>query len=174
MWALLLALRARAGRVGPTGAWEHDRAEEMAATEAELMRHRRASTTILEDVAAPRASTIGHLDSAKDEADTLRQKLPQAVWKLTGDYEGRCYWWEIFECVRKLAVACLPVFFQPSGSAPQLICAPLTAPHGPWPHAMPDGRFRPRRAAAGLGLRLGGGGRWHAPPSRIEPAAEPF
>ena len=31
MWALLLALRARAGRVGPTGAWEHDTAEEMAA-----------------------------------------------------------------------------------------------------------------------------------------------
>ena len=30
-------------------------------------------------------------------------------------------WFEIFECVRKLAVACLPVFFQPSGSASQLL-----------------------------------------------------
>ena len=28
---------------------------------------------------------------------------------------------QIFECMRKLAVACLPVFFQPSGSASQLI-----------------------------------------------------
>ena len=27
---------------------------------------------------------------------------------------------QIFECVRKLAVACVPVFFQPSGSAAQL------------------------------------------------------
>ena len=27
---------------------------------------------------------------------------------------------QIFECVRKLAVACVPVFFQPSGSASQL------------------------------------------------------
>ena len=31
------------------------------------------------------------------------------------------WWFEIFECVRKLAVACLPVFFQPSGSSTQLI-----------------------------------------------------
>ena len=28
---------------------------------------------------------------------------------------------QIFECIRKLAVACVPVFFQPSGSASQLI-----------------------------------------------------
>ena len=28
---------------------------------------------------------------------------------------------QIFECLRKLAVACVPVFFQPSGSASQLV-----------------------------------------------------
>ena len=28
---------------------------------------------------------------------------------------------QIFECIRKLAVACVPVFFQPSGSDSQLI-----------------------------------------------------
>ena len=55
---------------------------------------------------------------------------------------------QIFECVRKLGVACLPVIFRPSGSASQLICAPLPAPHGPWLRAMPDGRLR--RAADGL------------------------
>ena len=31
------------------------------------------------------------------------------------------WWFEIFECLRKLAVACLPVFFQPSGSPSQLV-----------------------------------------------------
>jgi len=36
-------------------------------------------------------------------------------------YEVRMWWFEIFECVRKLAVACLPVFFQPSGSPSQLV-----------------------------------------------------
>ena len=41
--------------------------------------------------------------------------------KLTGGYEMRVYWFEVFECARKLAVACVPVFFQPSGSAAQLV-----------------------------------------------------
>ena len=37
-----------------------------------------------------------------------------------GADELRVWWFEIFECLRKLAIACLPVFFQPSGSASQL------------------------------------------------------
>ena len=32
-----------------------------------------------------------------------------------------CLLAQIFECIRKLAVACVPVFFQPSGSDSQLI-----------------------------------------------------
>ena len=36
-------------------------------------------------------------------------------------YEMRVWWFEIFECARKLAVACLPVFFTPSGSVSQLL-----------------------------------------------------
>ena len=34
--------------------------------------------------------------------------------------ELRTYWFEIFECIRKIALVCLPVFFGP-GSAGQLI-----------------------------------------------------
>jgi len=50
-----------------------------------------------------------------------RAALPSSVSKLLTGYELRVCWFEIFECVRKLAVACLPVFFQPSGSASQLL-----------------------------------------------------
>ena len=50
-----------------------------------------------------------------------RRRLPGNVAKLLKGYELRVAWFEIFECVRKLAVACLPVFFTPSGSASQLL-----------------------------------------------------
>jgi len=57
------------------------------------------------------------------ERDEVRERkgLPGTVAKLLQGYELRVWWFEIFECFRKLAVACLPVFFQPSGSASQLI-----------------------------------------------------
>ena len=35
-------------------------------------------------------------------------------------YELRCFWWEMFECVRKLSLVGLPVFFNP-GSSEQLM-----------------------------------------------------
>ena len=35
-------------------------------------------------------------------------------------YELRCYWWETFECLRKLSLVGLPVFFEP-GSSEQLM-----------------------------------------------------
>ena len=40
--------------------------------------------------------------------------------KLTGGYEMRVYWFEIFECVRKICLVGLPVFVEP-GSSAQLI-----------------------------------------------------
>ena len=57
--------------------------------------------------------------SEKDEAE--REALPGHIKKLINGYELRCLWFEIFECVRKLAIACVPVFFVPSGSVSQLI-----------------------------------------------------
>ena len=50
-----------------------------------------------------------------------RELLPGYVQRLINGYELRTWWFEIFECGRKLAVACVPVFFQPSGSVSQLI-----------------------------------------------------
>ena len=43
------------------------------------------------------------------------------VQKLVLGYELRTFWFELLECGRKLAIVCLPVFFQPSGSVSQLI-----------------------------------------------------
>ena len=55
------------------------------------------------------------------EEDTLKRKLPDYVQKLILGYELRTYYFELIECFRKLAIVCLPVFFQPSGSVSQLI-----------------------------------------------------
>jgi hypothetical protein len=58
---------------------------------------------------------------ASDEAlKKLRDKLPSTLRNLTADYELRTYWFEIFECLRKIALIGLPIFFPP-GSPPQLI-----------------------------------------------------
>ncbi|KOO31505.1 mastigoneme-like protein [Chrysochromulina tobinii] len=50
----------------------------------------------------------------------LRDELPTTQRKLTAGYELRTYWFEIFECVRKILLIGLPIFF-PAGSPAQLI-----------------------------------------------------
>ena len=50
----------------------------------------------------------------------LRDELPTTLRKLTAGYELRMYWFEIFECVRKVLLIGLPIFFPP-GSPAQLI-----------------------------------------------------
>jgi hypothetical protein len=47
-------------------------------------------------------------------------QLPEAVLKLTEGYELRVYWFEVVECVRKLALTGMPVWFE-MGSVPQLV-----------------------------------------------------
>ena len=61
---------------------------------------------------------IQHL---KEKEEQKRAMLPDYVQKLVLGYELRTFWFEIIESVRKLAIVCLPVFFQPSGSVSQLI-----------------------------------------------------
>jgi hypothetical protein len=50
----------------------------------------------------------------------LRGELPTTLRKLTAGYELRTYWFEVFECVRKIGLIGLPIFF-PVGSPAQLI-----------------------------------------------------
>ena len=50
----------------------------------------------------------------------LMQRMPSTVQKLVVGYEYRVYWFEIFECMRKLALTCLPQLLEP-GSIDQLV-----------------------------------------------------
>jgi len=54
---------------------------------------------------------LDELRQLEHEDVSERKALPSAVSKLLKGYELRVSWFEVFECVRKLAVACLPVFF---------------------------------------------------------------
>ena len=47
--------------------------------------------------------------------------LPCYVQKLVQGCAARVFYFEILECVRKLALVCMPVFFDPAGSPAQLI-----------------------------------------------------
>jgi len=73
-----------------------------------------------EQVALRRRQAEDAHDQRRKEYNRRRAKLPTTLKKLTAGYELRCYWFEIFECGRKIALVCLPVFFSP-GSAGQLI-----------------------------------------------------
>ena len=61
------------------------------------------------------------VDELQAEESRLRSELPDYMQKLILGYELRSYYFEIIECVRKLLIVCLPVFFTPSGSITQLI-----------------------------------------------------
>ena len=61
----------------------------------------------------------GGAQKTTHSAHELRKKLPSFVQKLTAGYQMRCYWFEIFECFRKILLVGLPVFL-PMGSAAQL------------------------------------------------------
>ena len=61
--------------------------------------------------------SLARLDA---EEEALMSQLPDFVTKLISGYRLKCFWFEIFECVRKLALVCMPVWF-PAGSGAQLI-----------------------------------------------------
>ena len=67
---------------------------------------------------------IATADAAKEattaKLDQIRSKLPTTLRKLTAGYEMRTYWFEIFECARKIALIGLPILFEPE-SPGQLI-----------------------------------------------------
>jgi hypothetical protein len=60
-------------------------------------------------------------DSLDDEEALLQADLPDYVQRMIAGYSMHHFWFEIFECIRKLALVCIPVFFEPAGSMPQLI-----------------------------------------------------
>ena len=55
----------------------------------------------------------------------IAEELPPILGKLLGPYELRCFYWEVFECVRKILLVGFPVFFTP-GSQEQLVFTLIT------------------------------------------------
>ncbi|KOO34597.1 mastigoneme-like protein [Chrysochromulina tobinii] len=78
-----------------------------------------AAATPAEKDAMVRKAVEAHEATGKVLAK-LRGELPTTQRKLTAGYELRMYWFEIFECVRKILLIGLPIFF-PAGSPAQLI-----------------------------------------------------
>ena len=51
------------------------------------------------------------VDHMREHEEQVRAGLPDHVQKLIDGYDMDCYWFEIFQCVRKLALVGVPVFF---------------------------------------------------------------
>ena len=54
---------------------------------------------------------VDKMERLQKEEDAQRARLPDYVQKLILGYELRTYYFELVECVRKLAIVCLPVLF---------------------------------------------------------------
>ena len=96
------------------------RAELVAEAEAMKREQRRRSFAESANVGA----SEGEESEARQRAREAREKLPAALQKLTSGYEMRCYAFEVFESLRKIALLGIPVELLP-GSAAQLICGLL-------------------------------------------------
>ena len=57
---------------------------------------------------------------AHEEAFAIKESLPPMVRKLMVGYHLKCYWFEVFECIRKILLIGIPVLFRP-GSTIQLV-----------------------------------------------------
>jgi hypothetical protein len=58
--------------------------------------------------------------SSKEQQKDLFESLPKYMRPLVRPYEYSCYWFEVFECLRKLALTGVTIFF-PAGSMEQLV-----------------------------------------------------
>ena len=70
---------------------------------------------------ATSAAGDAEVGTLKAQEKAVLDKLPRYMVKLVGDYKGRYYYFEIIECMRKLLLVCIPVFFDPQGSVSQLM-----------------------------------------------------
>jgi hypothetical protein len=65
-------------------------------------------------------STKKMIKQLEREHTAILSKMPEYVQKLATGFRTTVFWFEIFECIRKLFLVCIPVFFEP-GSSTQLI-----------------------------------------------------
>jgi hypothetical protein len=74
----------------------------------------------------PHSEVVAQLEELEAEMEAGKAELPGYIGKLTEGYEFRCYAFEVFECVRKIALVGIPVFFSPPGSVSQTTFALMT------------------------------------------------
>ena len=53
------------------------------------------------------------VERVEKKAVHIDRNLPTAVKKLTTGYSRQCFWFEVFECIRKIALVGIPVVFEP-------------------------------------------------------------
>lgn len=110
--------------------WRH-RNLLMRLSRAEVLANMRAETKRLRSIDADgddtslrmswsRRSRISLSETVQDVQDKVKTELPAFFGKLLGPYELRCFWFEIFECIRKVLLVGIPVFMPP-GSGGQLV-----------------------------------------------------
>ena len=105
------------------GHWSTGQAAENAASTMQttgwrlLGRNPKSSKAVQEMITKEYTMSLARLDA---EEEALMDQLPDFVTKLISGYRLKCFWFEIFECARKLALVCMPVWF-PAGSDEQLI-----------------------------------------------------
>lgn len=97
------------------------RRAELSADGEELIEQQQGGSVEQSRAAAAAAS---HADDAaapmaRERAQSLRNRLSPELKKLTNNYDMRCYWFMIFECMRKIALLGLPLAL-PAGSTGQL------------------------------------------------------
>jgi Arc/MetJ family transcription regulator len=66
------------------------------------------------------AAVLKRITVLEEKQRSMHESLPDYMRKLTSGYKARNADFEIYECVRKLALVCMPVWFEP-GSVAQLI-----------------------------------------------------
>ena len=64
------------------------------------------------------AASDTEVEALKTREEAVLKELPSYVVKLVGDYRGQYYYFEIIECMRKLLLVCIPVFFDPQVTSP--------------------------------------------------------
>ena len=75
---------------------------------------KRSTKSVLTTAAAGSAAASDtEAEALKTREEAVLKELPSYMVKLVGDYRGQYYYFETIECMRKLLLICIPVFFDP-------------------------------------------------------------
>ena len=61
-----------------------------------------------------------YIKRLEEQIIDLIEQVPPTLRKLTAGYQFKCYWFEVFECFRKISLVGLPVIFRPGSTEQQV------------------------------------------------------